>query len=153
MEDLFGGNNYAADADNLVLNLADVEEKSAGFEALPAGIYEAVIEGTEFKTSANGNPMIAWQFTITEAPYTNRRIFTHTVLNNPTGVSILKKILVRVLPDQDLTGFKPASFCDNGVAIGMPCRLKLKIKVYKGERRNEVSEVLAATSGGSFLDV
>lgn len=149
MSDFFGND---AGADNLVLDLTDVKESTGGFEALPAGVYEAVVDNVEFKTSSNGNPMLSFQFSITEAPYTNRKVFTNMVLNNPTGVSILKKTLVRLLPDTDLSKFSPQKFADEGAAIGIPCRLKLKITTYNGKKQNNVSEVLAAAAGGSFLD-
>lgn len=148
--------NGAADADddNLVLNLNDVDENKSGFEALPAGIYDAIIENTEYGISKNGgNPMITWQFRITTPEYINRMQFTHTVLNQDRGIVALKKIIVRCVPDVNMGTFSAKRFCNDGVALGFPCRLKLTIQPYNGEKRNRVTEVLAPASSTGFLDV
>lgn len=149
-----GGDDYQADADNLVMNLTDVNENGGGFEVLPAGVYGAIIENVEFKISTNGgNPMLAWQFSVTDAPYENRKLFYHTVLNKDLGVANLKKILTRVCAGHvDLTNFQPKTFAEEGIACGLACQLKVKIKPYQGEQRNNVAEVLAPADGGSFID-
>jgi len=146
-------NGYDADSDNLVMNLNDVDENKGGFEALPPGVYDALIENTEYGISANGgNPMITWQFRITDGEYANRMQFTHTVLNKELGVATLKKIIIRCVPEVDMGSFNPKKFCDEGTALGFACRLKLKIDLYKGEKRNRVVEVLAPASTEGFLD-
>lgn len=147
------GADYQAQADNLVLNLADVDESKASFEALPAGVYNAVIENVEYGLSQNGgNPMLSWEFKITDAEYENRKMFYHTVLNKELGIASLKKLLIRVCPDVEMSAFNPQQFADNGVALGLPCQLKVKIRPYQGEKRNQVQDVLAPVGdAGSFL--
>lgn len=151
--DLGGGLDYQADADNLILNLNDVDENAANFEALPAGVYNCTVENVEYGLSKNGNnPMMTWTFKVTDAEYENRLLFFHTVLNKELGVASLKKILVRVCPDANLSSFNPQGFADEGIALGLPCRAKVKIRPYQGEKRNQVTEVLAPVSeAGSFL--
>lgn len=156
-DDIFnvGGDVYSneTDAENMVMNLNDVDENKGGFEVLPAGIYDAIVENVEWSVSAAGNPMLAWQFKITTPPYENRSLFYHTVLNKELGVASLKKVLTRVCAGHvDLENFAPRTFAENGSACGLSCQLKVKIKPYQGEPRNNVTEVLAPSDGGSFLD-
>ena len=140
------------DLDNFTLDLEGVDENSGGFEALPAGIYDCIVEETEFGASSKGNPMITWKFKVIDEAYKNRLFFYHTVLNTEIGIANLKKTLVRVCPDVSLTGFNPASFCANGEALGLPCRVKVNIRPYNGEKRNNVKEVLAPEAGDAFID-
>lgn len=144
-----GGNEN----ENLVLNLDDVDEKGPGFEALKPGVYDCVIENTEFGESKKGNPMITWVLKVTDPNYEGRLLFNHTTLNNNMGIARLKRILVRVVPDVDLAQFNPKAFCDNGEAIGLPCRAKVSIQNYQGEKRNNVKEILPPQNNqDSFLE-
>jgi len=137
--------------DNLVLNLEDAKETT--FEALPPGVYNCVIENVEFGNSSNGNPMLTWVFKVTDPLYEGRFLYNHTTLNNDVGLGRLKKLLTRVLPDIDISEFKPRQFCDEGSALGSPCRVKVRVRMYQGEKRNNVQDVLPPQeSGSSFLD-
>lgn len=142
---------YQGSEENFVMDLTDVNEK-AGFEAIPAGVYDAIVDSAEFGDSSKGSPMITWKFKLTDPTYNNRGVFYHTVLNTDLGKANLKKTLMRVCPDLDLGNFSPSKFCNEGEALGLPCRVKLKIQMYQGEKRNSVQEVLAAEASGSFLD-
>lgn len=135
----------------LVLDLGGVDENKPAFEAMPPGTYPAVVDNVEFKESSTGNPMLSWTFTITDAEYENRKVFFHTVLNKDAGLASLKRTLIRVLPDFPLGQFNPQSFADEGIAIGRDCRVKLNVRPYNGEKRNNVQDVLAPETGGDFL--
>lgn len=145
--------------ESMVMDLEDVDESMPAFEALPPATYPCIVENTEFQKSKNGNPMIVWTFKVTDPQYDGRLLFNHTVLNNEVGKSRLKQILVRVVPDLDLKNFNPVQFCEEGSALGLPCRVKVKIRPYrnpdtgKTEKRNNVTDVLPpADDAGAFLD-
>ena len=138
--------------ENLVLNLDAVEE-SKGFEALPKGTYSAIVDDCEFGESSKGSPMITWKFKIDSEEYGKRTMFYYTVLDQAFGLSNLKKTLIALGTDVDLSSFNPAEFCDAGEAIGIPVMLKVGIQKYEGEKRNNVKEVLPAEEAGSFMDL
>lgn len=141
-----------ADEESMVLNLDEVNENPE-FEVLAPGVYDCVIENTEFGKSSNGNPMITWIFKVTDPQYAGRLLYNHTTLNNEVGLGRLKKILARVLPHVSLAEFRPREFCDSGDALGYPCRVKVRIRPYEGKKRNNVQDVLApADTGAGFLD-
>lgn len=147
---LGGGGDFGED-DGMVLDLDDVDESMPAFQALPPGVYDAIVENVEFGKSKKLNPMLTWTFTLTGEEYKNRKMFYHNTLNSEAGVSGLKRTLVRLLPDGNFSKFSPKQFADEGIALGAECRLKLNVKPYNGERRNNVVDVLAPAADGGFL--
>lgn len=153
------GAGVATGADNtgLVFDLSNVEEDK-GFELLPKGDYPAVVDEMEFGDSKAGNPMVTVKYKITEGEFADRVLFDYWVLDGKGkdfGLGKLKKFLVRVCPDADLSAFNPQTFCDEAAGIGRECVLVVKITTqkkgeYKGEKRNNVADVKAAATG-SFL--
>lgn len=168
MSDFLNGNGYdlsggasgvTANADNggLVFDLTGVEEEK-GFEIIPKGTYNAIVDEIEFGESKAGNPMMTVKYQITDAEYENRVLFDYWVLQgkgSEFGMSKLKKFLVRVCPDVNIAAFNPAEFANNGEGVGRICQIVLGIQTqkqgeYKGEKRNTVKDVLAP-AGNSFL--
>ena len=142
------------EAENMVLNLDDVDEDKPAFEPLPAGAYNCVVENAEYGVSQRSqNPMITWVFKVVDPQYENRLLFYHTVLNSQQGLARLKRLLTRVVPDIDMSSFNPKKFCEEGEALGFPCQVKVRIRTYRGERRNDVTDVLPPSEGGaSYLE-
>jgi hypothetical protein len=140
-----GDNEY----DNLVLNLESVSEEGPVYEAMPPGIYDAVVENAVFGPSKQNNPMITWTFKLLDPQFEGRLLFYHTTLHNEQGQSRLKRMLLRVYPDVQLSEFSPRNFCDNGDGLGYECRLKVVIQRYQGKKTNSVSDVLPPADAGS----
>jgi len=151
------GVGAAQDAGGMTFDLTGVEENKA-FEIMPKGTYDAVVDELDFGDSKAGNPMVTIKYAITSPEFEKRVIFDYWVLRgngSEFGQAKLKKFLVRICPDADLTAFNPKDFVDAGIAVGRQCSLVLGIQVqkqgeYKGEKRNTVKDVLAMDSG-SFL--
>lgn len=149
--------NTGADTGGLVFDLENVEEQT--FEVIPKGTYSAVVDAFELTESKNGNAMIAMEFSLTDPEYENRKIFDYYVLEGngaKFGLAKLKKFLVRVCPEVSLANFDPQEFSDNATAVGRECRLSLKIQTqksgeYKGEKRNQVHDILEPDNSGAFL--
>lgn len=156
---LFGGNGVGAgnDQGGLVFNLNDVEEDK-GFELIPKGNYPAVVDELEFTESSSGNPMLKVVYKITEGEYEGRTLYDFWVLGGKGaefGLAKLKKFLVRVCPEVDLSAFNPQTFADEGTAIGRELTIAVRIQTqkkgeYKGEKRNQVADIFAPSTG-SFL--
>ena len=156
---LEGNVGAAEDLESMVFNLDDVSTPS--FEVIPKGTYPAIIDEFEFTTSqASGNPMIKVVYQITDGEFAERKLFDYFVLAGEGAkwaMPRLKQLLVRVVPEIDISKFNPAKFADEGTIINRPCQIKVNINTqksgeYKGEKRNQIREVLAAAdAGGSFL--
>lgn len=147
------GVTASTDTEGMVFNLDDVEESS--FEVLPKGTYNAIVEEFEFTTSqSSGSPMIKCVYSIIDGEYVDRKIFDYYVLTGEGAkyaLPRLKQLITRVVPEEDSASFNPAKFAESGVIINRQCRITLGIQTqkkgeYKGEKRNNVREILAANS-------
>jgi hypothetical protein len=155
------GVGAASSKDSMVFNLNDVEEKASSFEVLPKGTYNAVVEQCDYGESAAGNPMLSLVYSITDGEFAERKIFDYIVLSGKGAefaLPKLKQLLTRVCPEVDISHFNPSQFAEDAILVNRLCQLKLGITTqkkgdYKGEKRNQVREVLAAdsTGNGSFL--
>jgi len=143
----------STDTEGMVFNLNEVEESS--FEVLPKGTYNAIVEEFEFTTSqSSGSPMIKCVYSIIDGEYVDRKIFDYYVLTGEGAkyaLPRLKQLITRVVPEEDSASFNPAKFAESGVIINRQCRITLGIQTqkkgeYKGEKRNNVREILAANS-------
>ena len=149
------GVTASADTEGMVFNLNEVEEQASSFEVLPKGTYNAIVEEFEFTTSqSSGSPMIKCVYSIIDGEYADRKIFDYYVLTGEGAkyaLPRLKQLITRVVPEEDSANFNPAKFAESGVIINRQCRITLGIQTqkkgeYKGEKRNNVREILAANS-------
>ena len=149
------GVTASADTESMVFNLNEVEEQASSFEVLPKGTYNAIVEEFEFTTSqSSGSPMIKCVYSIIDGEYADRKIFDYYVLTGEGAkyaLPRLKQLITRVVPEEDSTSFNPVKFAESGVIINRQCRITLGIQTqkkgeYKGEKRNNVREILAANS-------
>lgn len=136
---------------NLVLNLAEVDETAGGFEAMPKGTYQAIVDDVEYGLSKKGAPMMTWKFRVTTEEYAKRVLFFYNVLNQPFGVAALKKTIIALGMDVDMAQFNPQEFADLGDAIGLPIGIKVGIQKYDGEKRNTVKDILPAEEDNGFF--
>lgn len=152
-----GSVGAGTDAGGLVFNLNDVEEPK-GFELLPKGNYPAIVDELEFGESSTGNPMFTVKFKVTEGEFAGQSVWDYWVVDGKGaefGLGKLKKFLSRIMPEVDLSAFAPQAFADSGEAIGREVTIAVKITTqkkgeYKGEKRNQIADILTATDG-SFL--
>jgi hypothetical protein len=136
--------------ESLVFNLEDVAE-DAGPRPLAPGVYDAVVDGIEFSRSQrSNNPMWTWTFRVHDAESDRERtVFFHTTFTEE-GVGRVKKTLRTISPDVDLRAIRPTE--PPLELIDMPCRLRLRNRMYEGSMRTNVSAVMPPAQGGSFLD-
>ena len=149
------GVTASADTEGMVFNLNEVVEQTNSFEVLPKGTYNAIVEEFEFTTSqSSGSPMIKCVYSIIDGEYADRKIFDYYVLTGEGAkyaLPRLKQLITRVVPEEDSTSFNPVKFAESGIIINRQCRITLGIQTqkkgeYKGEKRNNVREILAANS-------
>ncbi len=130
----------------LVIDFNNVNE--GGYEPLPVGTYDAVISGLEIKTSKAGNPMFSVTFNIQHEDFKNRKLFSHYVLNNEIALGRLKKFLLNVFPDIELSHLDLGALCADGSGLGRSCALKVVQRPYEGRMTNDVKEVLPPNDMG-----
>lgn len=152
------GVSAEVDVAGLTFDLNECEETS--FEVLPKGTYDAIVEEFELTTSqSSGNPMIKLVFNITTGEFADRKIYDFIMLAGEGAkysMPRLKQLILRACPDINAATFNAATVSESGTMINRQCRITLGIQTqkkgeYKGEKRNNVKEILAANSGSSFL--
>ncbi len=140
------GGDDAAEG-GLVVDLSGVDE-DAGYELLPRAIYNCVVDDLEFGYSQNsGNPMWTWRVEVEDGDFAGRKLFTHTTFNEG-GLPRTKKAIMRVHPQLLEGPFDPEEVAASGVMVGLRCRVRVDIRPYQGEKRNNVREILAPEGGG-----
>ena len=143
-----------ADGDAFVVDFSGVQE-DAGFAPIPRGIYNAIVDDCTFSMSqSSNNPMWTWKFEVTDGEHAKRKLFFHSVFA-ASSMPRTKKVLGVLYPEGLASQFSPKAVAESGVLLGRPCRIRVDIKPYQGEPRNNVRDVLppdAGTAGGeSFL--
>jgi hypothetical protein len=151
------------DGEGLTVDLSNTSEKG-NFEVVPRGIYPMMVSQLDFgRSQRSNNPMWTWIFEVEEGnEYAGRKFFYHTVFNEG-GMPRVKRTLARIKDEtgyaQTLlsTRFNPEAVANEGKLLGARCRVRVDIRVYNGEKRNDVKDVLppqeGAAAGGGFAGV
>jgi len=151
------GSTVALDADetgvdfstgeSFVVDLNGVEDST--FEAIPKGYYNANINEVEFTYSqASGNPMWSLKYEIDSGEYEGRTLFSHMVFAGK-GLPITKRHLSRIAPELLEGPFDPQNSEVIDSLLNRRVKLKVTIRPYEGEKRNNVADVFAA-AGDDF---
>lgn len=149
------GFDETGDAVDLI-DFGEVDENSGSFEVMPRGIYDVIVDNCEYGISQrSSNPMWTWTFEVEEGEYANRKLFFHTVLTREQ-MGRTKKALMCIAPEVLSMGkIDPQQLADEGVFLGKRCRVRIDIRKYEGEPRNNVRAVLPPTSpvdgAGDFM--
>lgn len=129
-------------------NLEGVDEKATGgFEPIPAGIYNVVIEKTELKFTSEqsktpGAPMISWTYNVLDGEFAGRKLFNNTVLHLSFGQAMLKKTIMCAGLEVDMKNFDIEAFIENGDAITGVMAVKVNVKPFNGKQQNNVVDIL-----------
>lgn len=149
--------------ENLVLNLENVSDSLPGFEPLPVGWYDTIIENSIYTKSFADNPMIKFDFLVTTPEYKNKHLYLNCTLqvkgiDNEYGLSYLRMVVSRAGIEVNWKEFSPKTFCEEGRALGKALRVHAALgKPYvqkstgKTVRGNKVTEIAPAGSGNEFL--
>lgn len=143
--------------EGFTFDMNTVVEDEGGLEPMPQGTYNCTIEEAEYKLSASsGQPMWSLKLAVSEGEWAekNRKLFTF-VSFKPDQLGRAKALIAKFASDLiSLPNFNPKTIADEGVLVGRPIRVKVKIGSYEGKKRNEVKEILAPgvgeAGGGGF---
>lgn len=121
----------------------DLSEVSTDFEAMPVGLYGAVVgEALHVPISKkSGKPYVKITFDVTAEGYSGRKQFGNYSLS-PAALWKLAKLLDSLGFDVDEDHFK----LDLDAMIGLPCVLSLSVETYNNKIKNVIMDVLPATT-------
>lgn len=135
------------------INFSEVE---GGFEPLPEGSYEVIIERVEVRESnSSDNDYLNWEFKVTEDDFEERRLWMITSLS-PKALFRLKDnfLALGVLEededmelewedDIDITPKEGPRLIEPELE-GLACTVTVGNEVYEGRERNKVVDLQAA---------
>lgn len=126
------------------LNFDANEHEPQSFDALPAGWYAAILTSAKWRqTKAGTGEYLEFSLQVTKGRYQNRKLFARLNLKNPNPQAVqiangeLSSICraVGVLTPQD-----------SSELLNKPLLVRVKVRDYQGEPRNETAGFKALTA-------
>lgn len=138
------------------INFAEVE---GGFEPVPEGTYEVMVEEVEVRESrSSDNNYLNWRFRILDEEYEGRFLWNITSLSE-RALFRLKEVFLALdviaeddeisidwEDDVDITTSSGPRLVEPEVE-GLACALVVRIEPYEGKDRNRVTAILPAGEG------
>ena len=105
--------------------------------AIPEGTYSLVVNQVEQKTSREGNPMIAFEFEVSEGPHKGAKLFENCSLQ-PQALFKLKSVLMALGMEIPNKAFD-LNLKD---LIGLECEVEVGHETYEGKKRARILEYI-----------
>lgn len=104
-------------------------------KAIPEGSYTVVVNGVSQKDSREGNPMLAFEFEVSEGPYQGAKLYENCSLQ-PQALFKLKTVLLALgmdIPDK-------AFDLNLRDLVGLTCEVEVGHETYDGKKRARIVE-------------
>jgi hypothetical protein len=141
------------DSEGIEVDLGSVDEMG-NFRALPGGIYDVELVQLDYgQSQRSGNNMWTAQLSVMNGDYKDSKFFYHLVFTEG-GLPRVKRFLARLHCEDNaaqklLSGrFKPERVSDEGTLLGGRGRVRVDIRKYQGQKRNNVRDFLAPAKEG-----
>ena len=105
--------------------------------AIPEGTYSLVVNQVEQKTSREGNPMISFEFEVSEGPHKGAKLFENCSLQ-PQALFKLKSVLLALGMEIPNKAFD-LNLKD---LIGLECEVEVGHETYEGKKRARILEYI-----------
>lgn len=139
--DMSSGAGFS-NSDDDVIDMSGVDENAGGFQVIPRGTYDAIVDDVVHGVSQrSGNKMWTWTLEVTTPEFAGRKLFFHSVLT-PEQLPRLKKILTRIAPELLEGPFNAREIAEQGVLSGKQLRVRVDVRKYEGQDRNNVKDIL-----------
>lgn len=102
-------------------------------KAIPEGTYEVVVNEATQKNSRDGNPMIAFEFEVTEGAHKGAKLYENCSLQ-PQALFKLKSVLLALGMDIPNKAFD-LNLRD---LVGLTCEVEVGHEVYEGKKRARI---------------
>lgn len=121
----------------------DLSGVEASRRAIPEGTYSLVVNQVEQKTSREGNPMIAFEFEVSEGPHKGAKLFENCSLQ-PQALFKLKSVLLALGMEIPNKAFD-LNLKD---LIGLECEVEVGHETYEGKKRARILEYINPEESG-----
>ena len=111
----------------------DLSGVEASRKAIPEGTYEVVVNEATQKDSRDGNPMITFEFEVTEGAHKGAKLYENCSLQ-PQALFKLKSVLLALGMDIPNKAFD-LNLRD---LVGLTCEVEVGHEVYEGKKRARI---------------
>lgn len=125
----------------------------AGFTAVPAGEYDAIVDTAEVaKTSGNnGAPkdQIKVKFKVESGPHAGKALFNNFVLSpeNPNALGFFFRHMAALGLTREYFQGNPPLTQVAAALLGRRCRVKVSVRIWNEEERNQIDKILPPVGG------
>jgi Protein of unknown function (DUF669) len=133
------------------VNWSDLQRAAgdAGFDPLPPSTYDVIVDEASATQSSNGKDMIKATFKVEGGPHDTRKIFNQFVISpdSPNGLAFFFRHMAVLGLKEDFFANNPTTEMVAGALVGRRCRVKVSIRQWNEQDRNQVDAVLPAAAG------
>lgn len=133
------------------VNWADLTKAAgdAGFDPIPASIYDVIVDEASATQSSNGKDMIKATFKVEGGPHDTRKIFNQFVISpdSPNGLAFFFRHMAVLGLKEDFFATNPTTEAVAAAIVGKRCRVKVSIRQWNEQDRNQVDSVLPPVAG------
>jgi hypothetical protein len=133
------------------INWQDLQKAAgdAAFTPVPVGVYDVYVDTAEATQSSTGKDMIKVTFKVQNGPHEGRGIFNQFVISpdSANALAFFFRHMAALGLDEAFFAVNPPLETVAATLVGRTCRVKVGIREYQGQDRNEVQQVLPATAG------
>jgi hypothetical protein len=140
------------------VSFSGIESKT--FDPLPVGRYPAKVSGVTYNEASqkSGEPYVAWEFTVSEGEFANRKAFLNSSLqveDKATGKKDARWATMRILTALGFTeeevkartwDFEDPEVVDT--LMDRDCQVSIGHQMYEGAKQQRVRRVLSAAGEG-----
>lgn len=138
------------------INWKDLMESASdsNYDPLPADQYDVTLSTVELVKSASGKDMFKIRHKVESGPYAGRIVFDQWVIsldNDEKGAqsrSILARKMRAVGIDPAFFASAPSTEAVGKTMIGKRCSIRVSIREWQGQSRNQVDAIIPAKSQG-----
>jgi hypothetical protein len=136
------------------INWAQLQEAAgeASFDPLPPSVYDVIVDSAEATTSSTNKDMIKTVFKVEGGPYAGKKVFNQFVLttDNQNALAFFFRHMAAMGLNNAFFAANPSMAQVASSLVGQRARVKLSIREYQGQDRNQVDAVMPAIAGGSL---
>lgn len=116
----------------------------AGFSVLPAGTYDVVVDTASSKKTSSDKDSIALQFKVENGPNAGQNAFTQMVISpeNANALAFWFRHMAAMGLTENYFQSNPALERVAADLIGRRCRIKVSIRQWQEQDRNQVDSIL-----------
>lgn len=133
------------------INWQDLQKAAgdAAFTPVPIGVYDVFVDTAEATQSSTGKDMIKVTFKVQNGPHEGRGIFNQFVISpdSANALAFFFRHMAALGLDEAFFAANPPLDTVAATLVGRTCRVKIDIREYQGQDRNEVKQVLPALAG------